>query len=405
MKATRGLVSACALALLTACATAPPAPAPVPVSPVLTGVIDRLEEPPEALPAAPDLKPPAAPTPSAPPDLWARLRASFAMADCDSDPAILARAHVITRHPQVFERHLRAATPMIDYVQDVAARQHVAGEFVLLPWVESHYRTTRSTGNRPAGIWQIMPITARSLHLPITRGYDARLDRIAATDAVMRLLTHYQQRWHDWRLVDLAYNSGESRIARWVKAHGAPPARPVIPGSSLRHSVRRHLIKLLAMACVIRQPRRFQVTLPALPAAERLLDVRLQRPLRIDQAARMSGMALSAWRRLNAAYDGTRMPRSAPLHMLLPQAHAQAFQRALATLRQASNGQRTTGTTGVASTPEGSQPHTYAVESGDSLWSIARRFTLEIAQLRLWNGLKAGDVLLPGQVLLLSAPD
>lgn len=43
----------------------------------------------------------------------------------------------------------------------------------------------------------------------------------------------------------------------------------------------------------------------------------------------------------------------------------------------------------------------YVIKPGDSLWGIAKRFNVSQQQLLAWNGLKRGQVIKPGQVLLL----
>jgi membrane-bound lytic murein transglycosylase D len=41
----------------------------------------------------------------------------------------------------------------------------------------------------------------------------------------------------------------------------------------------------------------------------------------------------------------------------------------------------------------------YEVQTGDSLWTIAQRFDVDVDQLRLWNGIEAQKVLKPGESL------
>jgi membrane-bound lytic murein transglycosylase D len=298
--------------LLTACATPPPrtpaiavasvAPAPFAVAPIAIVVPE--------------------PTTPAPTDTWARLRASFAMDDCDSDPAVLRTAQRFAVDPRRLERHLDQVLPTLDYVQRIAARHGVPGEFVLLPWVESHYRAVPPRRHRPAGMWQIMPVTARAMDLQVGAGYDARLDKVAASEAVMRLLAGYHARWHDWRLADLAYNTGEYRVRRLVRQYGLPPARPVIPSLPVGRITRQHLTKLLAIACVVREPQRFHVHLPALDAARRLQVVELPAPMSLRQVARLASLPLTQVETLNAGYRAANLPASGPWRLLLPAAHA-----------------------------------------------------------------------------------
>ena len=150
MKLAIRILPAALRALLAACANAPlqpvagpveiPSPVPAPVAPV------------------PDIESPAAQTAGA--DVWTRLRGSFAMPGCDADPAVLGWARRYTRHPKQFESQLQAVLPRLVYVQKVAEDYDVAGEFVLLPWVESHFRPIAARKHRPAGMWQLMPVTA-----------------------------------------------------------------------------------------------------------------------------------------------------------------------------------------------------------------------------------------------------
>src|SRR5574337_558260 len=120
-------------------------------------------------------------------------------------------------------------------------------------------------------MWQIMPANARSMGLRIDHHYDGRLDLPIAAHAVMKLLAQYHDRFHDWRVADYAFNAGEFRLRRLLQEHGAPTDEPVIPDLPVPKVTREHLVRLLAIACVIREPERFHVALPILPDTERLV--------------------------------------------------------------------------------------------------------------------------------------
>jgi FOG: LysM repeat len=396
-------------ALLTACATTPPPrsePGPLPVPSASAAV----ETPPPAITAAP------APEAS---DVWDRLRGSFAMADCDADPAVLAWARRYTRDPQRFEQEAREALPKITYVQQVAAEHDVAGEFVLLPWIESGFRPIPGRRDRPAGMWQIMPTTAAAMGLRVDRHYDGRLDVQAAADAVMKLLSRYHEQFHDWRVADYAYNTGEFRTRKLIRQHGLPPATPVIPRWPVHDITREHLTKLLAMACVVREPDRFHVSLPTLTPSQHLVSVALPHSMPLARAADRAGMPLDQLKNLNAAFRNDVADTSITSYLMMPVSHARQFRDALLNQAASASADRlpeATFATGIGATdatdasaagakpaqPAAAHARTHRVKSGESLWQLARHYSVSVGDLQRWNHLH-GQAIKPGQVLTVGA--
>lgn len=411
----RSLLPLVAPALLSACATAPQPPAhsprivpPVPVVPPPRPVVKAV------LPVQPD-------------DVWGKLRQSFEMADCDADPRILSWARRYTSNPQRFETRAREVMPKLAYVQQVAASHGVAGEFVLLPWVESHFQPVQSRHHqRAAGMWQIVPRTARSMGLKVGRDYDGRYDVPAATEGVMTLLGRYHDDMHDWRLVDYAYNAGEFAVRRLVRQHGTPAEQPVIPRLPVTRTTREHLTKLLAIACVVREPSRFHVNLPLLPPGKQLEIVTVKHSMPLTQAARRADMPLGELKHLNAAFrNGHIAATVAPAHLLLPRRHAEDWRNAALQAEDADltasvtpqpvtlpalspdDGEPAQGdvenTPPLAPPPSPHPSRRHTVRRGESLWTIARRYAVGVRELERWNHLD-GHTLKPGQVLKVSAP-
>jgi membrane-bound lytic murein transglycosylase D len=379
--------------LLTACAGVPshaPQPRPTKVEP-------------EA-PVAPVVMPPASEPAAASSDTtWDQLRNSFAMADCDADPSVIGWARRYTRNPKQFEHQMREVLPRLAYVQQVAAQYDVAGEFVLLPWVESHFRPIAAHRSRPAGMWQIMPVTAGTMGLRVDGHYDGRLDVPAAAHAVMKLLRQYHDQFHDWRVADYAYNAGEFSVRKLIQKHGAPSEEPVIPALPVRKVTRAHLTKLLAIACVVREPGRFNVTLPTLPDEQQLVQVKIPHSMPISRAADHAGMSVGTVKDLNAAFRTDWIDASAASYLLLPASHARQFRDILLAqpLANADDMDHDIAATPSAPTKAATPRKTHTVRRGDSLWQIARSYSVNISQLQRWNHLD-GHALKPGQVLQVS---
>jgi membrane-bound lytic murein transglycosylase D len=384
--------------LLTACASAPshtPQPRTATIEPAAASV-------------APVITPPTSEPAAAPSDntSWDQLRRSFAMADCDADPSVLGWANRYTRNPRQFENQLQEVLPRLAYVQQVAAQYDVAGEFVLLPWVESHFQPVAARRQRPAGMWQIMPATAGAMGLRVDGHYDGRLDVPAAAHAVMKLLKQYHDQFHDWRVADYAYNAGEFSVRRLIQKHGVPTDEPVIPTLPVRKGTRAHLTKLLAIACVVREPGRFHVNLPTLPDEQQLVKVKIPHSMPINRAADHAGMSVDTLKDLNAAFRSDVVDASAASYLLLPANHARQFrdallaQPSLASADTAGYAAAAVGTTAVQKKATAARK-THTVRRGDSLWQIARRYSVNTGQLQRWNHLD-GHALTPGQVLQVS---
>ncbi|WP_254063399.1 LysM peptidoglycan-binding domain-containing protein [Rhodanobacter sp. L36] len=346
---------------------------------------------------------------------WDQLRATFAMSDCDADPSILQWAHRYTQNPRQFENQMAEVLPRLAYVQQVAASYDVAGEFVLLPWIESHFQTSPGHRNRPAGIWQIVPTTAGSMGLHVDGKYDARLDVSASAHAVMKLLKTYHDELHDWRLADYAYNAGEFKIRKMAQSRGLPPDSPVIPKWPVQRVTREHLTKLLAIACVVREPDRFHVSLPSLQADEKLVQVDIPHSMPMTQAAAHAGISLGAMKELNAAFRSDMIDAGTSRHLLMPASHVDQFQTAsLNPSNSPSTEERSTAgilaadqsTAPMAATPSTRRTSrkTHKVKRGESLWQIAHHYSLNVTQLQQWNHLR-GQAIKPGQVLQLGDED
>lgn len=90
-------------------------------------------------------------------------------------------------------------------------------EFLYVPVVETSFRNKDWGTKYGAGIWSLMPTTAKSLGLVVSEENDERLDVEKATIAASRHLKNNFKRFRDWHLSLRAYNEGETRLARRMK--------------------------------------------------------------------------------------------------------------------------------------------------------------------------------------------
>lgn len=389
-----------ASAVLAACAVGPTKPPPVPAE-----VIARPEPPPTTItPLAPVI---------ARGEPWASLAASFTLQDCADSSLIRKNAAMYTRSPRHFEQLLRQSLPLIMYVQKQLHDAGIPGEFTMLPMLESSYRAVKPRRHGgPAGMWQLMPRTARLHGVVVTHGYDGRLDPVASTRAAVRMLTALEKRFGDWRLVDMAYNAGPYAILGALRHHPDATASP-IPDLPVSSTTRTHLARLMALSCILRDPSRFEVQLPKPEQAKQLAAVEVPSGTRLADAAQMADISESRLRALNPGYTGHSVPAKSPRTLLLPVNAAESLAAALTIKSSESVAQVDTPEPVSAAggdpplpvepvRPQGdggsSDVTHHRVRKGETLWSIAHRYHVSVGDLKRWNDL-TGDTLHPGETL------
>jgi hypothetical protein len=99
-------------------------------------------------------------------------------------------------------------------------------DLLAIPLVESGYRPLEANKNpmEAAGIWQIIPSTAKALGLTVKPGVDDRLNTQLATRAALDYLQQNYDQFHDWKLAVIAYEIGEKATARLVSEVGSTDA-------------------------------------------------------------------------------------------------------------------------------------------------------------------------------------
>lgn len=385
-----------ATALLAACATGPVKPPPAPAV-----VIAHPDAP------APTLAPLVPENGGNP---WTELTSTFAMNDCVDSPLVRVNAAMYTRSPTRFAQQLQQSLPLMLYVHAQLKEAGIPGEFVMLPMLESSYNPAERSRNGDAGgMWQLMPGTARLHGVAVNRNYDGRLDPVASTRAAITMLTALQKQFGDWRLVDLAYNAGPGALVAAMRGQ-SDLGDVAIPDLNLSRHTRTHLARLLALSCILRDPARFNVKLPD-DAATTLQAVTVPAGSTLANVAKLAEVSESQLRALNPGYHGASVPAESPRTLLLPAAHAQALVAALAVSSTESVAEVTTseGSAGPSSNPplpvEPTPPPTvttptapshaakhHRVRKGDTLWSIAHRYHVTVADLKRWNDLRGTDL-------------
>ncbi len=401
--------------LLALTAQAPPAMA-AKASPSAT-------EPPLSTNAPAPAKGKAAPATRSGREIYERFRAGLADPHCETGTSSTRWRQHFAAAPQRLATRSDDLLPLFGYVVDALREAGLPTEYALIPFVESGYKPGARSPSGPAGLWQMITVTARNHRVPIRAGYDGRLSPVDSTKAAVRYLkTLHGMFAGDWRLAVMAYNAGEYRILGALKRSGqkARSAKPEqLPGlSDITHAYVR---KLHALSCLMEQAddreewlRGLDRPVPKLAAVTVPDDI-----ADIAGWARRSGDDAAQLLRLNPVFGTGRIGRlgseRAPLLGIaptaaglavaptqsIPTAAAATTPGVPASVAEPSSSVPAVGSSGVTAAVPAlvSVPRRHTVARGENAWAIAQRYGIRVADLLRDNALATGSVLTPGKVL------
>lgn len=378
--------------------------------------------------------------------VWERLCAMRGLSDRDH-PKVETEAQRLTRSAPHFERLLARGAPYLPHILDALEARGMPAEIALLPAIESSFDAHARSRANAVGLWQFMEPTARHFGLRMTSGYDGRADIVASTAAALDYLQYLHQRFDDWWLALAAYNLGESRVRAERSRLLAAGLDPAFRKMSLPAETRSHVPRLVGLARAVCAPADYAVERPPLAADARAEVVEFPGRVSLHRVAEWAGLPAEQVFRMNPAILGTTTDPAGPHHVLVParvaarvraaadaagtdglrrwQTHRVASGESLSTIAQRYRSsvaelralnrlsgdairigrqlrvpaveQRPYPAPGIA----GPGRKEYVVKSGDSLWRIAHRHGISVAELARWNALSQRAVLRPGQRLVI----
>ncbi|MDQ3286969.1 MAG: transglycosylase SLT domain-containing protein [Pseudomonadota bacterium] len=341
-------------------------------------------------------------------DVYRDFREGLAQPECSPDASARWRTHFAAA-PKRLANEADDLLPLFAYVVDAVRAASLPTEYALIPFVESGYKPGARSPLGPAGLWQMIAVTARNHKVPIRNGYDGRLSPVDSTRAAVRYLkTLHGMFAGDWRLAAMAYNAGEYRIFGSLRRAGqvardATPAQ--LPGlAPITHAYVR---KLHALSCLLSAAEENHEWLRAIdrPVAE-LTAMTLPPDIRnIERWASRNGQDTSRLRRLNPVLTGAR-PGSGAMQLLVVTAPSNASGLLSGSAREvaqpvASKSAAVEG--GDAPSPGKSETQNevrrHTVVRGDTLSGVASRYGVRVSELVERNELTMRSIIRPGHVL------
>ncbi|MHB1532225.1 LysM peptidoglycan-binding domain-containing protein [Acidithiobacillus sp.] len=305
------------------------------------------------------------------------------------------------QHQGKLDQILGNARPFLYYVVNAISDRGLPMELALLPAIESGYNPKAYSPASAAGLWQFVPGTARSFGLQNTRWGDPRLSLTASTGAALDYLSYlYNYFGGNWLLAIAAYNAGQGTVSTAIAQNLAAGKPTDFWDLNLPQETENYVAELLALAQVLRNANAYHVALPDIPDQPHIAVITTPKSVDLNVAARLMDMPVAELQHLNAGLRYGVAP--ADYQLVVPTEKADTLQSALLTL-PSSPAADTPAITNA--TPAMPQPalRSVALRRGESLWQIARRTGVTVADLKRWNHIRSARDLHAGETLKIYA--
>lgn len=358
-------------------------------------------------------------------------------------PEVQKRIRTYKNKPEQFKKILARSSDILPLIVEQLEDRNLPAELAFLPLVESGYQTNIRSSAGAAGLWQLMPATARHLGMKIDWWYDERLDIQTSTEKALDYLEYLNKQFSgDWELTITAYNGGEGHVRSQMRKAKSKNFWDL----SLKRETEDYLPRLLAVAELLSKPEHYNIDTPQIEHHSRLRSIKLDQQIDLRLAASTAGIEYKAFKKLNPSFQRWVSPPKGKYQILLPEEQVKLLAGKLSGLQpnqlaswdhyQVKSGDtlidiaRQFGTTvrSLIAVNELSNSRIYArqellipkaetraikarsdtikelyiVKSGDSLWKIAYRNDITINKLKKLNSMGKKSVIQPGQVLILN---
>lgn len=324
------------------------------------------------------------------PDLWHRLRAGFELDHDASEPRVKAQLNWYKKHPRYIDRVVDRGSRYLHYIVSETEKRGLPTELALLPVVESAFDPFAYSHGRAAGLWQFIPSTGKYFGLTQSWWHDDRRDIIAATDAALTYLDRLATRFDgDYMLALAAYNSGGGTVSSAMRRNRNRNQPTNYWSLDLPRETRHYVPKLIALARIIDNPEAYGIELPQLKDEPYFDVVDTGSQLDLAQAAELAGVDIDEIYLLNPSYNRWATSPNGPHRLLIPRDHAETFATALK---------------GMDPTKRVSWRN-YKVESGDTLSTIARRYSTTPSVIQQVNNLNSHIIRIGQRLMIPSAAE
>ena len=274
-----------------------------------------------------------------------------------------------------FQELLGRSGKYMPMIAKVLNQEGLPEELGYLALLESEFVVDTTSRNGAVGLWQFIATTARRYGLRIDEWVDERRDPVKSTRAAAGYLKDLHDYYGRWYLATAAYNAGPGSIDKALQQSGAKNFWSIKAKAKLSEETRNFVPKFVAIALIAMDPKKYGFSEVRYETPLDYEEVELNKSIKLAALAELVETDVSTIKELNPALLRLSTPPGEPsFRVNLPVGKASIF------LAKANERipEKVTDTVQIV---------THEVKRGETLFSIARSYGLDVRAVMEFNGL------------------
>ena len=288
-----------------------------------------------------------------------------------------------------FQQLLGRSGKYLPMIAKVLSQEGLPEELGYLALLESEFVVNTTSRNGAVGLWQFIATTARRYGLRIDEWVDERRDPVKSTRAAAAYLKDLHDYYGRWYLATAAYNAGPGNVDKALQQSGAKDFWHIKTKTQLTEETHNFVPKFVAISLIAMDPSKYGLNDVRYEAALDYEEVELKAPIKLAALAQSAETDIPDLRDLNPALLRDMTPPG-----------EQSF-RIKVPVGKASILLAKTIEKPVEKNTEPTQVVTHEVKRGETLFSIARSYGLEVRALMEFNGLTTSRLLIGQRLRIL----
>ncbi|HIP01986.1 MAG TPA: LysM peptidoglycan-binding domain-containing protein [Campylobacterales bacterium] len=271
-----------------------------------------------------------------------------------------------------FLKALKKGSIFMPNLHELLGESNIPDTFLYMAMVESKFVANVKSNRNAAGLWQIMPATAKQFKLEVNRDIDERLDPIKSTKAAIKYLQYLHGRFGKWYLAAIAYNCGETKLARVLRKVETDDLAVLIDDrKKYLPAETRNYIRRIIIAALLAHDEEIIIKnnadhLFGNCTNSKLIEVFFNGGMSLKRIAQKVGMTIEKIRTCNPHLLRSHLPANKKTyHVYLPEEHLASLDN---NSKEISIGR-----------------FTYTVKDGDTIFLISKRFNNKISAIKRLN--------------------